>query len=194
MANSLRMLAAEFDPARFDESKRYAQGAMFGPGQQPTHRYALWRNWETPICPGPKRVLWIALNPSTADEHIEDPTVRRMIRFSQTWGYGGLFVCNAFAWRSTDRSVLPKVADPIGPWNDRVILSLAQRCDDVVCAWGADGNLFSRGRVLTDLLRRTATPLWMLARNANGTPKHPLYVHSEQVRQKFTAQDEAAGK
>lgn len=74
------------------------------------YRYELWRRWAD----GGRYVNFICLNPSTADEHKDDPTVRKCVKFARTWGYGAMCITNLFAYRATDRSVIKKVADPVG--------------------------------------------------------------------------------
>src|SRR5437867_1481016 len=85
------------------------------------YRYGLWRIWDEskPYC------LFLMLNPSTADDIDNDATVERCQRRAAAMGYGGLHVANLFAWRSTDPSVLTSVPDPIGPDNDRTIVTVA---------------------------------------------------------------------
>ena len=81
-----------------------------------TYRYALRRIW----LPAAPQVLFIGLNPSTADEKSDDPTIRRCLGFARSWGYGGLIVANLFAYRATAPSALREARDPIGPLNDLV--------------------------------------------------------------------------
>ena len=78
------------------------------------YRYALWRIWDYDL----PKVLFIGLNPSTADEFKNDPTIRRCMRYSYDWGYGGYIMGNIFGYRSTDPRNLKKVKDPIGLDND----------------------------------------------------------------------------
>ncbi len=192
----LSLQAAPFDDERYRDSLTIEAGAMFGAGQagaQPLHRYALWRNWETPLAPAAetsarghgKRILWICLNPSTADERQLDPSVRRMVRFSQAWGYGGMYLVNLFAYRSPYPEALGDTDDPVGPWNDRITEDLALQCDDVLCAWSTLGVLHARDRVVLDILERTQAPRWCLERTKFGHPKHPLYVSGATKPQKF---------
>lgn len=136
------------------------------------YRYALWRVWDDglPIC------VFVMLNPSTADATDNDATISRCATRAAQLGFGGLWVVNLFAYRSTDRSVLKKVVDPVGPENDRAILEAAAKSKTVVCAWGKDGNLFGRAREVLGLLGRCGVSTVALAVNADGTPGHPLYL------------------
>lgn len=154
MLNILPLLVST--GAIFDESKQY--------------RYVLWRNFVTdPQSP----CLWIMLNPSTATEYEDDPTVRKCQEFSRRWGHDSCRVVNIFAWRSTDPSVLPTLEDPIGPENDTYILKEAEFATRIICAWGNHGTIRGRGWHVKQLLKPYAC--WCLGRNQNGEPVHPLY-------------------
>lgn len=118
----------------------------------------------------------VKLNPSTADETDNDPTVERCQRRSLAMGYGGLVVCNIFAYRSTDPSALYTEADPIGPSNDQAILEQAALAGRVVCGWGKHGALHDRGAQVLALLRKNGITPYALQINGDGSPKHPLYV------------------
>ena len=137
-----------------------------------TFRYTLWRIWNANVPP----LLCILLNPSTADEVKNDPTVERCERRAISGGFGGLIVCNAFALRSTDPGVLRTVVDPVGPDNDDAILKMAKMAGQVVCGWGTHGNFMNRGKTILELLRRNNIKIYCLGQNKDGTPKHPLYI------------------
>lgn len=148
-----------------------ASGATFSPDR--AHRYSLWRVWR----PSAGRVLWVMLNPSTADEVVLDPTIRRCVDFAKRWGYGGIEVVNLFALRSTDPAALYDHADPIGPENDRHIVEAAGRAKRVIGAWGVHGAHRGRAPAVEALLAGTG-PLECLGTNRDGSPRHPLYVWS----------------
>lgn len=103
------------------------------------YRYSLERN--TPrktTAPLDRRVVWIMLNPSIADESKDDPTIRKVRGFSDRWGFNFIQVVNLFALRSTNSSGLLSVHDPIGPYNDGWIIDAVRGAELIVCAWGAN--------------------------------------------------------
>lgn len=116
------------------------------------------------------------LNPSTADDIENDPTVERCVRRAVAMGYGGLRVANLFALRSTDPTQLYLSDDPVGPENDTAILDAAKTSDMVICAWGGHGNHLGRGDTVRHLLINAGVTPYRLVMNSDGTPKHPLYV------------------
>lgn len=140
------------------------------------YRYALWRIWN----PDKPALLFVMLNPSTADEEKNDPTVERCERRAKAMGYGGLRVANIFALRSTDPAALYKAADPIGPDNDLCIANaVVQSASNVICAWGSHGKFNDRGRaVLRTIVQAGAVP-YFLKMTADGQPSHPLYIGYE---------------
>jgi hypothetical protein len=115
------------------------------------------------------------LNPSTATEHDDDPTIRRCIDFAKRWGYGGLEVGNLFALRSTDPAILRYFGDPIGPKNDEVLIGICHRAAFVVAAWGVHGKLRGRGGQVLRLLGNHKA-IHSLGLTEEGQPRHPLYV------------------
>jgi hypothetical protein len=143
------------------------------------YRYELRRTWaDGPVCG------WIMCNPSTADAHVDDPTIRRCVRFARRWGYAGIVVRNVYALRSTDPTRLHAHPDPFGPSNTE---HLARAVDDpiTVCAWG--NHAAQWGERLLDALAHTGAPVHFLARNTQGVPKHPLYLPGHLVPIPFEA-------
>ena len=135
------------------------------------YRFRLERVW------GPGgRVLFVMLNPSTATEVQNDPTVERCERRARALGFGAFAVANIFAYRATDPRVMRGVADPVGPGNDAAIVDLAGAADMVVCAWGTHGAHLGRGAAVEALLRRQGRDLFHLGLTLAGAPKHPLYI------------------
>ena len=131
------------------------------------YRYALSRTWN-----GKKKtILFIGLNPSTANEKIDDPTIRRCINYAQNWGYGSLLMVNLFAYRATLPSELKNVKNPIGNDNDLHIIELSKKADIAVAAWGNEGTLLNRDKEVKKILPN----LMCLKINKSGQPSHPLY-------------------
>lgn len=123
----------------------------------------------------------IMLNPSTADAHIDDPTIRRCVWFARLWGYGSLVVTNLFALRATDPKALRAVSESeaVGPDNDGSIFEVAMRANVIVAAWGANGELHGRGARVREMIEGNGYELHYLRRTASGQPMHPLYLPRE---------------
>ncbi|QBF33754.1 DUF1643 domain-containing protein [Thalassococcus sp. S3] len=136
------------------------------------YRYALTRVWDA----DGRRANFVMLNPSTATEVQNDPTVERCERRARALGFGAFQVTNIFAWRDTDPRKMRAAEDPVGPENDAAILAAAEWADQVVAAWGTHGAHLSRGADVERLLRAAGHPLWMLGLSKDGHPKHPLYI------------------
>lgn len=144
------------------------------------YRYRLERRWPTgTLAVAARQVHVIGLNPSTADESTDDPTIRRLIGFARDWGYGSLVVTNLFAYRSTDPTRLTmaeRTVGAVGPQNDQHILQAARSSGMTVAAWGHWGRLFGRDRAVLSLLARHSAPICMFGLTKHGYPKHPLYL------------------
>lgn len=139
------------------------------------YRYTLTRIWDA----AGKKALFVMLNPSTATEVQNDPTVERCERRARALGFGSFRVTNIFAWRDTDPKKMRAAEDPIGPENDAAIREGAQWADQVICAWGTHGAHLGRGPAVEKLLRETGLPLFHLGLTKAGHPKHPLYIAYE---------------
>lgn len=135
------------------------------------YRYRLDRRWG-----GGRAVLFVMLNPSTATELANDPTIERCERRARMWGHGALSVVNLFAYRATRPRDLMRAADPVGPDNDAQILTAAQEAGLILCAWGVHGVFQGRDKSVEHLLRDQGLALHALAWTAGGTPRHPLYL------------------
>ncbi|MBI1247126.1 DUF1643 domain-containing protein [bacterium] len=142
-------------------------------------RYSLSRVWDSSL----PRIAILGLNPSTANEKYDDPTVRRCIGFAQSWGYGSIVLVNLFGLRSTSPLRLKIVDDPIGPQNDYWIQRECKDSDLVVVAWGNHGRLLNRD---DEVLKRLANP-YCLGTTKVGCPRHPLYLASNTRLREFTA-------
>jgi len=116
------------------------------------------------------------LNPSTATEVQNDPTVERCERRARALGFGGFQVTNIFAWRDTDPRKMRAATDPVGPENDAAIADGTAWADQVIAAWGAHGEHLDRGARVEALLRRSGQEVHHLGLTKAGHPKHPLYI------------------
>lgn len=145
------------------------------------YRYALTRVWGD----GPK-ISFVMLNPSTATEVQNDPTVERCERRARMMGYGAFRVVNIFGFRATDPRDMRSEPDPIGPDNDAAIMAAADWADMVLCAWGTHGAHLGRGVAVAKML--SAYDLYHLGLTQGGDPKHPLYISYAQQPQRWLGQ------
>jgi len=150
-----------------------------------SYRYRLDRRLGESLLGGSgERLLWIMLNPSTADETLDDPTIRRVKGFTASLGFSRLTVVNLYAWRSTSPADLWHAADPVGIENDRTIRDLVSRsayCQTpIIAAWGAHGRTDRVSQVL-GIIRglRAMAQLHCLGVTNSGAPRHPLYLKAD---------------
>lgn len=163
----------EGGPAVFSECRRY--------------RYRLERDLADggifDRCLPGKIVCFIMLNPSTADEQLNDPTVRRCIGYAMDWGAARLIVGNAFAIRGTDPAIISATEDPVGPDNDAHLLRMAREAINsggiIVVAWGNHGLHRCRSKAIVGLMTSHKTPLFALDWTSSGMPCHPLYLSAK---------------
>lgn len=135
----------------------------------------LYRYWlSRRLSMGERTVLFVGLNPSTADAALDDPTIRRCVGFAKAWGFDWLLMGNVCAYRATNPKALFSVDDPVGPDNQEALKWMAHKAELIVAAWG--------GHRLTCYAQTLAG--WILSlehtrclgQNGDGTPKHPLYL------------------
>ena len=141
------------------------------------YRYVLSRIWDETK----PKVMIIGLNPSTADETEDDPTIGRCISFSKSWGYGGVYMLNLFAFRATQPKDMFNAENPIGLENNSYIEIYSKKVEKIVCAWGNHGTYKNRGNEI----REKFDKLFYLTLNQTGEPAHPLYLKSELVPKKW---------
>jgi len=144
-------------------------GAVFSPCR--SYRYVLWRTWDDKL----PRVNFVGLNPSTADEVSDDPTMRRCRRFAEHWGFGGFIMTNLFAFRATKPSDLRGAADPIGSDNDLWLTRASGEAQIVVFAWGVHGAFLGRNEVI---IRQIGSGGHCIGLTKHGHPAHPLYLRN----------------
>lgn len=150
-----------------------SNGAIFDVSK--AYRYTLWRRWSSDH----PQITFIMLNPGTADDQRNDPTIRRCIEFSKRWGFGSLEVVNLFAYRTSYPQDLLKVENPVGSENDRYLLRALEHSACLVVAWGIHGTLLGRNsEVLKLLTSLQPEKLHCLGFTKEGHPRHPLYLSS----------------
>ncbi|SIS56844.1 hypothetical protein SAMN05421759_101474 [Roseivivax lentus] len=132
-----------------------------------TYRYGLARRWSDAA-----PVLFVMLNPSTATERANDPTIHRCETRARAMGAGGVRIANLFGYRATRPADLKRAADPVGPENDALLLDWHAAAGMTIAAWGVHGALLGRATALA----RAMGPLWHLGLTQAGHPRHPLYV------------------
>ncbi|MFN8296760.1 MAG: DUF1643 domain-containing protein [Chitinophagales bacterium] len=137
-----------------------------------THRYSLWRIWDE----NKPLVMFIGLNPSTANENENDPTIKSCMRIAKANGFGGMYMMNCWTYISRDPKLL-KTNPMADEWNNNLITVTASKCKDVVFAWGNFSIVSEKGRdrELYEMFPNAKA----LTVNKNGSPKHPLYCKSE---------------
>lgn len=136
-----------------------------------TYRYLLTRIWGSR-----PYATWVMLNPSKADEAVNDPTIGRCITFTRAWELGGLTVVNLYALRSTDPAALSVHPDPVGPDNDRIIAENCRSPQMVIAAWGAGFRGQDRPAKVAGIFAAAGQQMLCLGVTKDGHPRHPLYV------------------
>lgn len=123
-------------------------------------------------------ICWILLNPSTANENVLDPTLRRCRNFSLDWGHNGMIIVNLFGLRATNPKELAAVVDPVGADNDEHIARAVDEADRIMCAWGAHPMTlrFNRRDEVRRILERASRVAFALKLTRAGAPSHPLYL------------------
>jgi len=152
------------------------QGAEFSEDRK--YRYNLWRIWDE----SKPYVMFIGLNPSTANETEPDPTIKSVIRIATNNGYGGVFMMNCFPLVSSDPIALyefyaTEIFHSHFLTNNVRLKQVSERCESVVAAWGNFDIVkdTERDKQLMDMF----PDMMALKINKNGSPKHPLYCKSD---------------
>jgi hypothetical protein len=147
------------------------KGAQFSDDRR--YRYALWRIWneDKPL------VMFIGLNPSTAAEKEDDPTIRRVTRFAYDHGYGGFYMMNLFAYVTAYPHVLETTKDALGD-TDEWLEKINLKCYAVCFCWGAfgDGNGRQYIRMRAQQIVGRFPSAYCLGKTKTGHPAHPLYL------------------
>ena len=142
------------------------------------YRYTLHRTWDN----SKEKIVFIGVNPSTADETIDDATLTKCMNYAKAWGYGGLVMLNLFAYRATDPTVMKSARDPIGgSENDSFIKKYTdpKKISKVICAWGEHGKHLDRANLVIKSHIHSDAKLYALKINKSGAPHHPLYLSNK---------------
>lgn len=144
------------------------------------YRYLLIRTWGSS---GP-HLPFIMLNPSTADHHADDPTIRRCMAFARREGAAGIIVANLYAFRATKPAALKTATVAVGPENHQVLAELARSAVEagtsIVCAWGAHQLVDAQAPIVAATLRQHGASLQCLGLTGAGKPRHPLFLPANQ--------------
>lgn len=147
---------------------------------QRRHRFLLWRFWDDR-----PRVLFVGLNPSTANEAEDDPTVRRLCGFAQSWGYGGLYVCNVFSQITPNpRELLPKTA--VHPADTHALQMVVELSALSICGWGDGIEKAVYGIARSNTVRGYLNSPMCFGLTSKGNPKHPLYLPKNANLEKYS--------
>lgn len=130
------------------------------------YRYVLWRIWDN----SKPKVMFIGLNPSIANEEIDDPTIRRVKSLAKNWGYGGVYMLNLFTYVTAYPEQLKKCENPL-KLADLYLKKYAAKSEKIIFAWGNFKEAEKRGREVMKMFSG-----YILIKNKNGSPRHPLYV------------------
>ena len=155
--------------AERDQVEALDAGALFSPCRR--YRYLLWRRWDENL----PTLAVIGLNPSTADELKDDPTIRRCVGFAKGWGFGSLHMLNLFAWRATSPLAMKAQAgNAVGPRNDEYLRVVTSRAQQTLCAWGTHGVFRGRNVEVRKMLASAGIVPVVLRLTQDGYPSHPL--------------------
>jgi hypothetical protein len=126
-------------------------------------------------------ILFIGMNPSTADALVDDPTCAREWNFSRREGFSAMVKCNVGDYRATDpKMLLAEGVEAVSLANLPAILGVAKGAGRVVLCHGKlNKALAPAGRELVAALQDENIELWCFGKNADGSPKHPLYLRSD---------------
>ena len=166
------------------------KGAEFSDDR--VYRYRLFRRWPIPEARIPYIAVFIGLNPSTADENVDDPTIRRCAGFAKRLGCAGLDMLNLFSYRATDPKAMKAAEHPIEPagtWhNDTVIREVEPNPETIIiAAWGTHGSHLDRDKEVMHLLRHRS--VHCLGTTKDGFPRHPLYLKADSPLKRYNGRN-----
>lgn len=144
------------------------------------YRYTLWRSWADDLFVNRTHegyVQWIGLNPSTADDAQDDPTIRRCKAFTKSFGYNRMCMTNLFGYRATDPDEMMRQERAVGGDNLKWIVEVGRGAAIIIAAWGTKGDFRHQDKVvLSQLKHRVEKPVHCLRITDGGFPEHPLYL------------------
>lgn len=143
--------------------------AVFSPCRK--YRYTLKRVWDK----SKPMVMFIGLNPSTANETKSDNTVTRCVNFAASWGFGGMYMMNLFAYVSTNPDELITSGEPIDE-NNFYLYQIAAECQTIIFAWGAS---FKQHQNRMNKVKKMFPGAYCIKISKTGEPCHPLYMNSK---------------
>ena len=146
-------------------------GAVFD--QHRAYRFVLWRFWDDR-----PRILFVGLNPSTANELEEDPTVGRLADFAERWAYGGFYLCNVFG-QVTPYPTELSLGRALHAANIPAIQMANKLTVASVVMWGDNIQKVENGRSVAEHVKNLVAPSFCFGFTQKGNPKHPLYLNSE---------------
>lgn len=136
------------------------------------YRYQLGRVWDDMGL----LAMCIGLNPSTANADVDDPTIRNLIQLLKNNGYGGLYMTNLFALISPNPEDLRACPDPLKD-NDQWLSASFSMCQSVIFCWGN----FPMAEYRAKKIIKQYPQALCFGKNANGSPKHPLYLKQDKL-------------
>lgn len=150
-------------------------------------RRSLTREWTAPGAL-PRTILWVGMNPSTADALVDDPTCTREQGFCRRWGYTRYLKGNVMDWRATFPSDVPKDhAMASTPQNLEALARMANEAECIVAAWGKlPPTLAPLAKQTAAFLATFGKPMLCMGTNGDGSPKHPLYLRGDTAPRPFT--------
>lgn len=148
----------------FDIENHNNYGAEFSTCRK--YRYSLWRIWNDNL----PLIMFIGLNPSTANEEVSDRTIETVVRYAKNWCYGGVYMMNLFTYVTRNPDQLIK--DDAFKDNIERLKKVGDKCQDIIFAWGAFKAAKERAATVIKMFPNARA----LAVNKDGTPHHPLYL------------------
>lgn len=138
------------------------------------HRLVLWRIWNR----SKGIVLYVGVNPSTADAKVDDATIRRLNHFTRQEGYGGFYIINLYTRITPHYEQLKSFKKINSSVSNYYIEKYARKSNLVCLMYGRRGHDTARYEEVLALLDLTCNskPIMCFGYNANGTPVHPLMI------------------